>query len=77
MGLFPYLHQLDIDNTESIATFDDYIKKTYDGPCVLVSNAANAYIKAAKEPIEEEAENTIRVSFSGILAMCQALFPLL
>ncbi|XP_053649583.2 carbonyl reductase [NADPH] 1-like isoform X1 [Cherax quadricarinatus] len=77
LGPSARFHQLDIDNAESIATFADYIKKTYGGFDVLVNNAAIAYKTAATEPFGEQAENTVRVNFFGTLAVCRSLFPLL
>ncbi|XP_047004628.1 carbonyl reductase [NADPH] 1-like [Schistocerca americana] len=76
-GLNPKFHQLDIDNLESIQRFRDYIKEKYGGLDVLVNNAAIAYKNAATEPFGEQAENTVRVNYFGVLETCKALFPLL
>ncbi|XP_069191082.1 carbonyl reductase [NADPH] 1 isoform X2 [Procambarus clarkii] len=77
LGLSARFHQLDIDASESIAAFADYVKKTYGGLDVLVNNAGMAYKHAAKEPFGEQAENTIRVNYFGTLAVCHGLFSLL
>ncbi|XP_069191088.1 carbonyl reductase [NADPH] 3 isoform X2 [Procambarus clarkii] len=77
LGLTARFHQLDIDASESIAAFAEYIKKTYGGLDVLVNNAAMAYKATATEPFGEQAENTIRVNYFGTLAVCRALYPLL
>lgn len=77
LGFSPKFHQLDIDDSKSIANFASYIKNTYGGLDALVNNAAMAYKMAATEPFGEQAENTIRVNFFANLAVCHALFPLL
>ncbi|XP_069191081.1 carbonyl reductase [NADPH] 3 isoform X1 [Procambarus clarkii] len=77
LGLSARFHQLDIDASESIAAFADYVKKTYGGLDVLVNNAGMAYKVAATESFGEQAENTIRVNYFGTLAVCRALYPLL
>ncbi|XP_064097027.1 carbonyl reductase [NADPH] 3-like isoform X2 [Macrobrachium nipponense] len=77
LGLQAQYHQLDIDNIGSIKKFADYIKTKYDGFDVLVNNAAFAYSTDATEPLGEQAENTIRVNFTGTLNVCRELFPLL
>ena len=39
-GLKVKVHQLDIDNAESIVAFAEFLKETYGGLDVLVNNAA-------------------------------------
>ncbi|XP_076046044.1 carbonyl reductase [NADPH] 1-like isoform X4 [Oratosquilla oratoria] len=77
LGYFPRFHLLDIDSEDSINTFAEYLKKTYNGLDVLVNNAAISYQRTATEPFGEKAENTIRVNYFGTLNVCHALFPLL
>ncbi|XP_064097034.1 carbonyl reductase [NADPH] 3-like isoform X2 [Macrobrachium nipponense] len=77
LGLQAQYHQLDIDNIGSIKKFADYMKTKYGGFDVLVNNAGILYKRDATEPFGEQAENTIRVNFTGTLNVCQGLFPLL
>lgn len=76
-GLKPKFHQLDIDSSESIATFKNYISITYGGLDVLINNAAIAYKVASTFPFSEQATNTIRVNFTGTLNLTRALLPLI
>ncbi|XP_014275782.1 carbonyl reductase [NADPH] 1 [Halyomorpha halys] len=77
LGLKPEFHQLDIDNTQSITNFAEFIKTTHGGIDVLVNNAAIAYGYNAPEPFGEQAEVTMRVNFFAMIDVCNALFPLL
>ena len=43
LNLKPKFHQLDIDDQQSVNTFQEYIKNTYGGVDILVNNAAIAY----------------------------------
>lgn len=79
-GHSPRFHQLDITDADSVASFAEFIRKTYGGLDVLVNNAGLAY--GAKEPktntsIVEQAKKTIRTNFVGTNKVCRALFPLL
>ncbi len=73
----PKFHQLDIGDVESINKFRDYVKKKYNGLDVLVNNAGIAYEVKSTVPFEEQAENTIKINFTGTLNVCKALFPFL
>ncbi|CAH1404201.1 unnamed protein product [Nezara viridula] len=77
LGLKPEFHQLDIDDSHSVANFAEFIRKTHGGIDILVNNAAIAYKKDAREPFGEQAEVTLRVNFFGLINVCNALFPLL
>jgi len=76
-GFKPSYAQLDIDNTESIAAFHDFIKEKHGGLDVLVNNAAIAFKMAATESFGEQAVTTCRVNYFGTLNVCRSLFPLL
>ncbi|XP_047113995.1 carbonyl reductase [NADPH] 1-like [Schistocerca piceifrons] len=76
-GLKVKFHQLDIDDQNSIDRFSDFLKENYEGLDILVNNAAIAYPVESTLSFGEQAENTIRVNFFGVLATCKALFPLL
>ena len=73
----PKFHQLDITNEESIRNFRDYVKEKHRGVDVLVNNAGMAYGLKSTVPFAEQAENTIKVNFTGTLNVCKLLFPLL
>ena len=73
----PKFHQLDIASEESIRNFRDYVKEKHNGLDVLVNNAGMAYGLKSTVPFSEQAENTIRVNFTGTLNVCNLLFPLL
>ena len=75
-GLKPKFHQLDIDSTESIERFKNYLSSTYGGLNVLINNAAIAYKVASSAPFLEQATNTIRINFTGTLNITRALLPL-
>jgi len=77
LGLHPKFHQLDIDSSESIHKFRDFLKTKYGGIDVLVNNAAIAYKHNATEPFGEQAENTIRVNFTAFLNVSHNLMQLL
>ncbi|XP_076327454.1 carbonyl reductase [NADPH] 1-like [Tachypleus tridentatus] len=77
LNLNPVYHQLDIDNTTSVAHLKDFLLKEYGGLDILVNNAAIAYKMASTASDAEQAENTIRTNFFGTLNVCKALFPLL
>ncbi|KAA0203607.1 hypothetical protein HAZT_HAZT008224 [Hyalella azteca] len=76
-GLKPRFHPVDVDDASSIETFATFLKKEHGGLDVLVNNAAIAYRDDAPEPIEVQAEHTVRVNYFGLRAVCNALFPLL
>lgn len=76
-GLHPKFHQLDIDDAESIANFAAFIKKEHGGIDVLVNNAAIAFKNNAKEPFSLQASETLRVNYTDLVNVCDALFPLL
>jgi len=76
-GLKASFHQLDVEDKTSIATFADYLKKTYGGLDVLVNNAGFAYKNDATAPFSEQAEVTVRINYFGTQSVCHALFPLL
>ena len=76
-GLKPKFHQLDIDSSESIQRFKDYLSSTYGGLDVLINNAAIAYKVASTAPFIEQATNTVRVNFTGTLNITRALVPLI
>lgn len=73
----PQFQKLDIDNTDSIIQFRDFIKSTHGGLDALVNNAATAFKMSAREPFSEQAEVTCRVNFFATLNCCNELFPLL
>lgn len=73
----PKFHQLDIVDEGSIGRFRDYIEKEYKGIDVLINNAGMAYKRKSTVPFSEQAENTIKVNFTGTLNVSKALFPLL
>ncbi|KAF2365874.1 Short-chain dehydrogenase/reductase SDR [Trinorchestia longiramus] len=76
-GLQPRFHPLDVDDASSIESFANFLKKEHGGLDVLVNNAAIAYKGDATDPFGEQAENTIRVNYFGLQAVCKAFFPLL
>ena len=43
LGLNANFHQLDVESSESINKFGDYLKKTYGGIDVLINNAGVYY----------------------------------
>ena len=75
-GLNPKFHQLDIDSVESIENLKKYISTSYGGLDVLINNAGMAYKRASTVPFTKQAENTIRVNFTGTLNVTRALLPL-
>jgi len=77
LGLKPKFHQLDVTDTSSVATFAKFVAENYAGIDVLVNNAAIAFKTAATEPFGVQAEETIRVNYFALRAVCDALFPLL
>ncbi|KAK7579803.1 hypothetical protein V9T40_000432 [Parthenolecanium corni] len=77
LGFQPKFHVLDVDNLESIRTFKTFINETYKGIDVLVNNAAIAFKAAATEPFAQQARETIRTNYFGLLNVCKELLPLL
>ena len=73
----PQFHQLDIANEGSIEDFRNHVHEKHNGLDVLVNNAGIAYMRKPTAPISEQAENTIKVNFTGTLNVCKMLFPLL
>jgi carbonyl reductase 1 len=67
---------LDIENIESIITLAAHIKQSFGGLDILINNAAISLTNKSL-PIEREAEETIRVNFTGTLNVCKVFFPLL
>ena len=49
LGLNANFHQLDVESSESINKFRDYLKQTYGGIDVLINNAGVFY-KVKKKP---------------------------
>ncbi|KYM92777.1 Carbonyl reductase [NADPH] 1 [Atta colombica] len=76
-GLNPKFHQLNINDDNSVNTFQDYLQNTYGGLDVLVNNAAIMFQSDATEPFEFQAEETIRINYFSLRRMCTALYPLL
>lgn len=76
-GLKPKFQPLDIDSKESIESFKEFLEKDYGGLDILVNNAGMAYPGSSTAPVQEQAENTVRVNFYGTKNVCNALFPLL
>lgn len=76
-GLEPKFHQLDISDQQSLDTFKKYLVENHNGLDVLVNNAAIAFKVAATESFNVQAEQTIHVNYTRLLATCHALFPLL
>lgn len=77
LGLKPKFHQLDVTDAGSVAAFAKFVADSYAGIDVLVNNAAIAFKNAATEPFGVQAEETIRVNYFALRAVCDALFPLL
>ncbi|KAL4130886.1 hypothetical protein QTP88_008263 [Uroleucon formosanum] len=77
LGLKPKFHQLDVSDTSSVYVFAKFVAENYAGIDVLVNNAAIAFKKAATEPFDVQAEETIRINYFGLRTVCDALFPLL
>ncbi|XP_050357320.1 carbonyl reductase [NADPH] 1-like [Nymphalis io] len=76
-GLNPNYHQLDITDPKSLTVFHDYIKEKYGNIDILVNNAAIAFKSNAPDPVEVQAEETLRVNYFSVLSTCEILFPLL
>lgn len=77
LGLKAEFHQLDIDDTQSITNFANFIKKAHGGIDVLINNAAIGYERDASEPFGEQAAVILRTNFFDLINVCSALFPLL
>ena len=76
-GLHPKFHQLDIDSSDSIERFKNYISSTHGGLDVLVNNAGMAYKMASTAPFLQQATHTVRVNFTATLSLSCVLLPLI
>jgi len=76
-GLHPKFHQLDIEDTNSVAKLTQFLLQTYGGLDLLVNNAGFAFKAAATETFSQQAEFTLGINYWGTLNVCKALFPLL
>jgi len=76
-GLKAVFHQLDVTDKASIASFAAHLKDQHGGLDVLVNNAGFAYKKDSTADFGEQAEVTIGINYTGLQAVCHALFPLL
>ncbi|GLV36438.1 uncharacterized protein CBL_08929 [Carabus blaptoides fortunei] len=77
LGYKPKFHQLDINDTNSVDLFREYIQETYGGLDVLVNNAAIAFKHDSTAPFSEQAAETIRVNYFSLVRICHAMFPIL
>ena len=77
--LHPKYHQLDIDDEASVLTLRDFLKETYGGLDVLVSNAAISipWTGGSFELFAEHAKKTLDTNFFNTLRTCNILFPIL
>lgn len=77
LGLEPKFHGLDVTDGSSVTAFADFVRRNYAGVDVLVNNAAIAYKHDSDVPFGVQAEETMRVNYFALRAVCEALFPLL
>ena len=76
-GLKPKLHQLEIDNPQSVSAVKDFLLKEYGGLDLLVNNAAIAFPVHCSEPFLVQAQETLKVNYFATVAICHELFPIL
>lgn len=77
LGYKPMFHQLDINDTNSVDKFREYLQETHGGLDVLVNNAAIAFKNDSTVPFAEQAAETIRVNYFSLVRICHAMFPIL
>jgi NAD(P)-dependent dehydrogenase (short-subunit alcohol dehydrogenase family) len=70
-------HELDVTSKPSIEKFRTFVKDKYGGLDILVNNAGIAYGRNTTVPFPEQAQETIKVNFTAVLNVSDALFPLL
>lgn len=74
----PKVHQLAIDDQDSVMNLRNFLEQQYTGLDVLVNNAAIAYPRSCSDiPFVEQTKNTINVNYRSTANLCDALFPLL
>eukprot|EP00745_Piridium_sociabile_P004349 TRINITY_DN12571_c0_g1_i4.p1 TRINITY_DN12571_c0_g1~~TRINITY_DN12571_c0_g1_i4.p1 ORF type:complete len:213 (-),score=13.94 TRINITY_DN12571_c0_g1_i4:331-969(-) len=73
-----HFHQLDITDGCSIKCCLEYLHMEFpEGIDGVVNNAGMAYKRAATEPMDEQAENTVAVNFFGTYNFSIAVLPLI
>lgn len=76
-GSSPKLHQLDVNDTDSVNALKHSLVSNNGGLDILVNNAAIMYKKDSEVPFSEQAAKTLQTNFWGVVNVCDALFPLL
>merc|ERR1712179_607397 len=69
--------KLDILDTASIEKVRDEIKSKHQGIDILVNNAGIAFNRDATEPMDVQAEVTVKANYFGTKQTCDILFPIL
>lgn len=75
LGLNPRYHQLDIIDDGSISKFLTYIEKTYKKIDLLINNAGILFLKDAREPFQQQVEQTMSVNFFSLVHFCESVLP--
>jgi len=76
-GLEAVFHPLDVTSQASIAALASHLKDSHGGLDALVNNAGIKFPNDSPASFGEQAEETVRVNYWGLQAVCRALFPLL
>ncbi|XP_055331366.1 carbonyl reductase [NADPH] 1-like [Paramacrobiotus metropolitanus] len=76
-GLHPKFLQMDVNDVKTINQVKKHIQDAHGGLDILVNNAGILMHSKTKEDFGKEAETIIATNFTGVVDVCDQLFPLL
>lgn len=76
LGFYPDYHQLDVTDTDSVATFASYVKAKYGGIDILINNAAVCNCSELYLSYEET-KYIIDVNYYSFFIIQEHLYPLI